>query len=126
MKKTLAPIVPLEDFFYDAPDLPYKPLAEHSLEQSPCYPIIGSKVEGRYKVYYCELHPKGSRNINLSSVEQHCKYSDPETHKAQILLRVAENIREGLGNMTLHYNAKFSTSDGMNKRKNEQFVMHTM
>ena len=34
-------IVSVEWFFNDVADLPYQPLPEHSLEQSPCYPIIG-------------------------------------------------------------------------------------
>jgi len=32
-------IVSVEEFFYDDPNIPWKPLPEHDLK-SPCYPII--------------------------------------------------------------------------------------
>ena len=73
-------IVSIEDFFHDEPDSPYHPLFEHSLEQSPCYPIINKRGE----FYYCKLHPKVS-SIHLDSIEQHCKYKDPYGHKAELL-----------------------------------------
>ena len=38
------------------------PPPEHSLDQSPCYPIITKRGE----FYYCKLHPKVS-NIHLHS-----------------------------------------------------------
>ncbi len=34
--------------------------------------------------YYCKLHPD-IENINLESIEHHCKYKDPELHKSEIL-----------------------------------------
>ena len=52
------PIVSLEDFFKDNPDKQSLPLPNHSLEQSPCRPIIGSKSQGNYIMYYCRIHPK--------------------------------------------------------------------
>ena len=30
----------ITDFFYDDPTMPYTPLPDHDLDQSPCYPII--------------------------------------------------------------------------------------
>ncbi len=86
----------VEDFFCDNPSLPYKPLPQHSLEESPCYPIIG--INHKRRVYYCKLHPKESGNINLESVEHHCKYKEPEVHKSEIIQKLAliqkYNVRE--------------------------------
>jgi hypothetical protein len=84
-KKTITnfrQIVSLEEFFHDEPGLPWQPLPPgHTLEQSPCYPIIGKKGE-----FYCrKLHIGEVTNIHLDSIEQHCKYNDPELHKAEIL-----------------------------------------
>ena len=73
-------IVSVERFFNDVADLPYEPLPEHSLEQSPCYPIIGKNQ----KLYFCRLHPE-VKNVNLESIEHHCKYKDPDYHKSEIL-----------------------------------------
>jgi len=70
-----------EDFFHDAPDLSWQPLPAHTLEQSPCHPIIVKK--GRF--YYCKVHPKEVRSIYLETIEQHCKYKDPDLHKEEIL-----------------------------------------
>jgi hypothetical protein len=73
----------VEDFFYDNPSSPYKSLPPHSLEESPCYPVIGMNHTRR--MYYCKLHPKESENVNLESVEHHCKYKDPELHENEII-----------------------------------------
>jgi hypothetical protein len=73
----------VEDFFCDNPSLPYKPLPPHSLEESPCYPIIGINHERH--TYYCKLHPKDSENVNLESVEKHCKHKEPELHENEII-----------------------------------------
>ena len=78
------PIVSAEQFFYDDPDAPYQSLPSHSLEESPSAPIIGSKAEGKFVWHYCKLHPDDV-NSNLSSIEHHCKYKDPEIHKQEIL-----------------------------------------
>jgi hypothetical protein len=43
MHLQLQPIISLEKFFYDEPNLDYKPLANHDLEQSPCYAIIDTR-----------------------------------------------------------------------------------
>lgn len=89
---TFMPVVSIDEIFKDDPDKPYSALRSHSLEQSPCYPIIGVKPAGRHIImYYCEIcHPEFANdpavaNINLSSIEHHCKYKDPDRHKAEIL-----------------------------------------
>jgi hypothetical protein len=73
----------IEDFFYNEPELPWRPLPKHLLRQSPCYPII--KFDGNF--YYCIIHPN-VWNIHLESIEHHCKYKEPEKHKAVILIRI--------------------------------------
>ena len=81
-------MVSIEEFFFDdpaiTPESPWKPLPKHSLEQSPCYPIIGTRNKYRVPFYYCKLHPD-IENIHLESIEHHCKFSNPEFHKAEIL-----------------------------------------
>jgi len=85
----------VEEFFKDNPDKPYSALRSHALEQSPCYPIIGAKPAGRHIMYYCEIcHPEFANdpavaNINLSCIEHHCKYKDPDRHKAEIFSRIS-------------------------------------
>lgn len=82
----------IEEFFYDKPNLPWKPLPKHSLEQSPCYPIIGRRNNRNSKIaeicnvewYYCKLHSH-VENIHLESIEHHCKYKEPDKHKEKIL-----------------------------------------
>jgi hypothetical protein len=46
--------------------------------------MINSKMEGRVEWYFCKLHPD-LVNINLSSIEHHCKYKESEFHKSEIL-----------------------------------------
>ena len=72
----------MEEFFNV--DKPFLSLADHSLEQSRCHPIIGSKSKGSHIWYHCKLHPKVV-NTNLNSIEHHCRYSDHVQHKAEIL-----------------------------------------
>jgi transcriptional regulator with XRE-family HTH domain len=67
-----------------------KLLSGHSIEQSVCYPIIGSKSEGDYTMYYCKIHPK-IKNANLGSIEHHCRFSNPDQHKTE-MLRVLEQV----------------------------------
>jgi hypothetical protein len=74
-------IVSVERFFHDVADLPYQPLPEHTVEQSPCSPIIGRNNNG---LYFCRLHPE-VKNVNLDPIEHHCKYKDPDYHKSEIL-----------------------------------------
>jgi hypothetical protein len=92
---TFIPVLSIDEFFKDDHDKPYSALPSHSLEQSPCYPIIGIKPAGRHIImYYCEIcrqefaNDPAVANINLSSIEHHCKYKDPERHKAEILARL--------------------------------------
>jgi hypothetical protein len=83
-----------EEFFRVIPDEIWKSLPEHEIYQSPCYPIIGIRtstwtnvetgIKNTVRWYYCKLHPK-IKNIYLDSIEHHCKYKDPEIHKAKIL-----------------------------------------
>ena len=56
----------ITDFFYDDPTMPYTPLPEHDLDQSPCYPIIAQK----HGYFYCRLHPE-IKNAYLESIEHH-------------------------------------------------------
>jgi hypothetical protein len=70
----------ITDFFYDDPSMPYTPLPEHDLDQSPCNPIIAIKHE----YFYCRLHPE-IKNVHLESIEHHIKYKDPELHKSELL-----------------------------------------
>jgi hypothetical protein len=74
----------IEDFFHDDPEAGYQPLPEHSLEDSPCHDII----DKRGTFYSCKLHPK-IRNINLDTMEHHCRYHEPEFYKQEILSRVS-------------------------------------
>ena len=50
----------------------FKPLPKHTLEQSPCYTIIGTYDKYRVPFYYCRLHPK-IENIYSETIEHHCK-----------------------------------------------------
>ena len=75
-------IVSVEEFFHDVADLPYQPLPEHSLEKSPCYRIIGRNNNNG--LYFCRLHPE-CKNVNLESIEHHCKYKDLDYHKSERL-----------------------------------------
>ena len=52
------PIVSVDEFFYDDPNIPWKPLPEQDLKRSPCYPIIDIRKYHNYKIpfYYCKLH----------------------------------------------------------------------
>ena len=88
---TLKKLPTIEDFFYDEPGLPWKPLPKHRIEQSPCYPLIGrrnyydSKVNStlsKIDWFYCKLHPY-VESVHLESIEHHCKYKEPDKHKAK-------------------------------------------
>ena len=72
----------VEWFFHDVADLPYQPLPEHTVEQSPCYAVIGRNNANR--LYFCRLHPE-VKNVYLDPIEHHCKYKDPDYHKSEIL-----------------------------------------
>ena len=81
-------IISVEEFFMDKSNQGWRPLSSHSLKQSPWYPIIDKRQYINDSVsatfYYCKLHPD-IENINLESIEHHCKYRDPELHKSEIL-----------------------------------------
>jgi hypothetical protein len=65
----------------------------HSIESSPCYPIIGSRPGeiSTDTVYYCKLHPDNLGSTFLSAIENHCRDKEPDIHKAEILrLRVTD------------------------------------
>jgi hypothetical protein len=81
---TFTPNVSVEKFFNDDLQLP---LRDHPLEKSPCYPIVDFKPAGKYILYFCELHPK-TENVNLESIEHHCKYDNPAAHKTEIISRM--------------------------------------
>jgi hypothetical protein len=55
-------IMSVEEFFIDKSNEEWRPLPFHSLEQSPCYPIIdkrqyNNKSGNSATFYYCKLHP---------------------------------------------------------------------
>jgi hypothetical protein len=83
---TLKKIPTIEDFFYDESNLLWESLPKHSLQQSPCYPVIGMKIHKPSNIdwYYCKLHPY-LQSIHLESIEHHCKYKKPDKHKEKIL-----------------------------------------
>jgi hypothetical protein len=81
IEDSVMPIVSVEDFFSSKESLQ---LPNHSLEQSPCYPIIGCKYRRDYTIYYCKLHRK-VENANLESIEHHCRFAEPDHHKAEIM-----------------------------------------
>ncbi len=90
-------IMSVEEFFIDKSNRERRPLSSHTLEQSPCYPIIDKRQYNNENgnggtFYYCKLHPD-IENINLESIEHHCKYRDPELHKSEIL---SETLVKGL------------------------------
>jgi hypothetical protein len=68
-------MISIEEFFYDDPTItpenPWRPLPKHSLEQSPCYPIIGMHNKCKVPFYYCKSLPH--IYIHLESIEHHCK-----------------------------------------------------
>ena len=82
------PTVSVDQFFNDDQDRPNQ--TTHNLEESPCYPIIHSKSVGNHIWYYCRLHPD-FKNISLSSIEHHCRYHEPDQHKAEILKLLSGN-----------------------------------
>jgi hypothetical protein len=84
MQQQQRPIVSIEEFFYDNLDVPWGPLPEHDLNASPCYPIIGTRNNYKVSFYYCKLHSE-IENVYLETIEHHCKYKQPDSHKLEIL-----------------------------------------
>ncbi len=74
----------MEEFFHDDPSSAWQLLPPHTLEQSPCYPIIVVK-EGC--LHNSRLHPneEGYGYTNFEAIERHCRTEQPELHKAEIL-----------------------------------------
>ena len=71
----------IAEFFYDDPDLSYRPLPSHTLDESPCKSII--RIDS-HSLYYCTLH-SDIRSYHLDSIEHHIKYKNAEQHKLEIL-----------------------------------------
>jgi hypothetical protein len=94
------PIISVKEFFHDDPNTPWKPLPEHDLKQSPCYPVIDIRNYHNYKMpfYYCKLHPD-IENVYLETIEHHCKYSNPGVHKLEILKKLS--LKEKMKNNKL-------------------------
>jgi hypothetical protein len=82
------PIIPVERFFSEDTSLP---LPQHPIEKSPCYPIVDFKAAGKFVLFSCSMHPN-IENVNLESIEHHCRYDNPTSHKAEIVTRV-EQVR---------------------------------
>ena len=82
--RRIQPIVSIDEFFHDDPNIPWKPMPDHDLKQSPCYHIIGINYNHKISLYYCKLHPN-IQNANLETIEHHCKYKDPNLHKSETL-----------------------------------------
>jgi hypothetical protein len=82
----------VKEFFHDDPNLPCESLPEHSLEASPCYPIIDKKKIGTMNqtIYLCKIHPD-VWSIDIEYVENHCKYQDPDKHEAAIVESLSIN-----------------------------------
>ena len=84
----------LKIFFHDKPHLSYEPLSPHSLEESPCFPITGTKgklallqtVPSRSKEYLLGIHRAPPP-----------KYKDPDTHKLELLRLLALLETKGEG-----------------------------
>ena len=90
------PIISVKEFFHDDSKTSWKPLPEHDLKQSPCYPIIDVRNYHNYKkipFYYCKLHPD-IENVYLETIEHHCKYSNPEVHRLKILKKVTQKEKK--------------------------------
>lgn len=83
-RSTFTPIVSVEKFFSEDWLLP---LRDHPIEKSPCYPLIDFKAAGKHILYFCSLHPN-IENINLESIEHHCRYDNATAHKEEIISRV--------------------------------------
>jgi hypothetical protein len=85
----------IEEFFIDNPNQKWHSLPSHTLEQSPCYAVIDKRPyineNGSDTLYFCKLHPN-IENINLQSIEHHCKYNNPELHKSEILSETHKRI----------------------------------
>ena len=82
----------IEEFFSGDLNLPWQPLPEHSIEESPCYRIMEtSEIEHTGRKYYrCKIH-SNIWNFDFEEIEYHCKYEEPDTHRKQILRLLHSN-----------------------------------
>lgn len=80
-EESFNPIISVRDFFSN--DMP---LNDHSLEESPCFPIINTRPGETSTdiIYYCKLHPELGSTF-LTQVELHCRQKEPDIHRAEIL-----------------------------------------
>ncbi|CAN5511570.1 hypothetical protein BH18THE2_BH18THE2_27650 [soil metagenome] len=87
----------IEDFFSGDPNLPWQPLPEHTIEESPCYHIIETDefkspdTTTGTTYYRCKIHPM-IWNFDFEEIEYHCKYQEPGIHKSEILRLLHSNI----------------------------------
>jgi len=81
----------------------------HNVEESPCYLIIHSKMQDNTIWYSCNLHPD-IKNINLSSIEHHCRYHETGRHKGEILKLLSGN-QDSISNNTVTVCEKLPDSD---------------
>jgi hypothetical protein len=83
----------------------YQRLPAHTLEQSPCYPIIITIVKeecGRRESYLCKLHCyQGYSSTGLDTIEYHCKTNDPQLHKAEIIRLLKEEEEAEVATATI-------------------------
>ena len=81
----------ISEFFYDDPEIPYRPPPSHNLDESPCESII--RIDN-HSLYYCTLHPD-VRSYHLDSIEHHIKYKNGELHKSEILrlLDICQHVK---------------------------------
>jgi hypothetical protein len=83
---SFTPIVSVERFFNEDLLLP-----DHELAASPCYPIINFRPAGKYLMYCCEVCRPVFENINISSLEQHCRFYNTDQHESEIISRVHQS-----------------------------------
>jgi hypothetical protein len=78
-----SPIVSIGEFFDRSNK---ESLPKHHLEQSPCCPIIEKKKIGTLNqtIYLCRIHQE-VWSIGIEYIEDHCRYQEPDRHKAEIL-----------------------------------------
>ena len=74
------PIMAVKTFF----NISTLPLPNHTLERSPCYPLIMTKAIGKYILYSCKLHPR-IESIHLGSLEHHIRYTKGDAHESEII-----------------------------------------
>jgi hypothetical protein len=66
----ISPITSVDEFFYDNPNTPWKPLPEHDLKQSPCYPHT-----------YCNSRSTKLQDIVSMDIQHIKKLSEKDCNK---------------------------------------------